>query len=172
MKYSYEKKLEVAKSVLLGQESLRSAARNLGTDHKLVRGWVARFNYHGAGGLRAKRGGYSGEFKLSVIRYMGENHLSLFETAVKFGIPDERTVSRWYHTYQAEGPSGLFRNNRGAMKKKDGKAVLFGTEAGEKALHKELERLRAENAYLKKLRALVEARIARERGSVHKPSGN
>ena len=34
----------------------------------------------------------------------------------------------------------------------------------------ENERLRAENAYLKKLRALVEERIARESGSEPRPS--
>jgi transposase len=172
MKYFYEKKLEVVQSVLSGQESSSSAARGLGTDHKHIRRWVAMYEYHGLEGLRMKNGSYSGDFKLSVIRYMEENHLSLFETAVKFGIPDDSTVSRWYRIYQAEGSAGLFRDNRGKMKKKCKKSVLSDIKEGEVELHKELERLRAENAYLKKLKVLVEERVARESGNVQEPSTN
>lgn len=40
----------------------------------------------------------------------------------------------------------------------------------EEELEQELAYLRAENAFLKKLRALVEERVARESGSTPKPS--
>jgi transposase-like protein len=94
MKYSYAKRLEVVQSVLSGQESLCSAARRLGTDHKYIRRWVALDEHHGEEELRMKSGSYGVEFKLSVIRYMEENHLFLFETSVKFGIPNDSNSHR------------------------------------------------------------------------------
>ena len=172
MKYSYENRLAAVQSVVSGQESLCSAARKLGTDHKHLRRWVALYKHHGKAGLEMKSGSYSGKFKLSVLRYMEENHLSLFETSVKFGIPNDSTVLQWYRIYQSEGSAGLFRDNRGRMKKKGKKPELSSITGEEKALHGELERLRAENAYLKKLRVLVEARIVRESGTGQKPSAN
>ena len=171
MKYSYEKKLEVVQSVLSGQESVHSAARKLGTGHKHIRRWVSQYGQHGKEGLRMKSGSYSGRFKLSVLHYMEENHLSLFETSVKFGIPNDSTVLRWYRIYQAEGSAGLFRDNRGRMKKQGKKSELPDIK-GENGLHKELERLRAENAYLKKLRVLVEERIVHESRNGQEPSAN
>jgi transposase len=44
--------------------------------------------------------------------------------------------------------------------------------SSDKSLLKELELLRAENAYLKKLQALVQERIAREKGSELPPLKN
>jgi hypothetical protein len=44
-----------------------------------------------------------------------------------------------------------------------------GSRGEETDLRQELEFLRAENAYLKKLKVLVKARIVRERGNEHKP---
>jgi hypothetical protein len=48
---------------------------------------------------------------------MRENHLSLFETAVKFGISNESVVLAWDRLYDSEGVSALYRDNRGKMKK-------------------------------------------------------
>jgi transposase len=172
MKYSYEKKLAVVVSVVSGQESVSSAARHLGTSHKHVRRWVALYEHYGKEGLRIKNGYYSEEFKLSVIRDMEKNHLSLFQTAVKFGIPGDSTVLQWYRIYQAEGLSERCRDNRGRMKKQGEKTHLSNSTRDASALDKELERLRAENAYLKKLRVLVEERIVRESGNEQEPSTN
>lgn len=168
MKYSYEKKLEVVRSVISGMDSTRSAATKLGTDHKHIRRWVALYEAHGEAGLRIKRGSYSGDFKLSVIRYMYENHLSLFETAVKFGISSDSVVLHWDRIYSNEGPAGLYRDNRGKMNAKP-KKTNSKSRNGEDLIA-ENERLRTEVAYLKKLKVLVEQRIARENGKGQKPS--
>jgi transposase len=120
-----------------------------------------------------KHGSYSGDFKLAVITDMRENYLSLFETAVKFGIPRDYTVNQWNRIYTKEGTPGLYRDNRGKMKKskKPKSAALAGSsKPGEEELLAELEYLRAENAYLKKLAALVEERIICESGKDAKPS--
>lgn len=168
MKYSYEEKLEAVRQVLDTGCSCRMVARQIGSEQKHIRRWVALYQAHGEAGLRIKRGSYSGDFKLSVIEYMYKYHLSLFETAVKFGIPGDSTVLQWDRIYREEGSPGLYRDNRGKMKKpKKPKTMITNSE---KDIHKELEYLRAENAYLKKLRVLVEERIARESGKEHKPS--
>ena len=69
-------------------QSLRLVALSLGTNHKRIRRWLALYEHHGLEGLQKSNGSYTGDFKLSVVRYMYENHLSLFETSVKFGIPN------------------------------------------------------------------------------------
>jgi transposase len=99
---------------------------------------------------------------------MYENQLSLFETAVRFGIPADSTVLSWDRAYRREGAAGLYRDNRKKMKqlKKPKPPSVHPDEA----LQRELEYLRAEVAYLKKLRVLVAARIARERGRKQPPS--
>lgn len=173
MKYSYEDRLRAVQYVLVDHMSVRSAADLLGCHQKDVRHWVARYERYGKEGLRMKHGSYSGDFKLYVITYMRENHLSLFETAVKFGIPRDWTVNQWDRIYTKEGASGLYRDNRGKMKKTDKSklpAVSKPSKRTEEELLAELEYLRAENAYLKKLEALVEERIARESGKDAKPS--
>lgn len=168
MKYSYYQKLGAVRSVLQKHESVLSVARRLGTNESHLRRWIARYQEFGSEGLRMKRYTYSGEFKLSAIMYMRENHLSLNETAVKFGVANESTLSKWERIYYEEGEAGLYRDNRGKMKTKPKKPKL--QPQVEEDLIAENQRLRAEVAYLKKLRALVEERIARESGSAQKPS--
>jgi transposase len=103
---------------------------------------------------------------------MYENHLSLFETAIKFCIPSESSVLQWDRIYRKEGESGLFRDCQVKMKDQDKTGKLSGSNNEETDLQKELEFLRAENAYLKKLKVLVQERIAHETGNEQKPSTN
>ena len=78
---------------------------------------------------------------------MRENHLSLFETAVKHGIPSDQTLRQWERIYDCDGLAGLFRNNRGKMKNKPRKPKFSLLK--DMSLEAELEYLRAENTYLK-----------------------
>ena len=80
--------------------------------------------------------------------------VSLTETTAKFGIYNESTLSKWERIYYEEGESGLYRDNRGKMRTKPNKQELQPQE--ENDLRVENQRLRAEVAYLKKLRVLVE----------------
>ena len=167
-KYSDAQRLQCVLDVKENHKSLCHVARQLGTDHKVIRRWVSRYDEFGVDGLSMRHNTYSGEFKLSVLTYMYENHLSLTATAAKFGIPDEGTVIRWERIYKAKGPLGLYMENRGKMKSKSKKSNQKNLQ--QEDLHSEVERLRAENAYLKKLRVLVEERIARESRNEQKPS--
>ena len=165
-KYSYEEKLEAVKRVIDDGMSIKASARILGAGQTPVLRWVSRYNQFGPEGLLMKHGSYDGSFKVSVIEYMHENHLSLFQTAVKFGIPNDTTVGKWERIYYEEGPQGLYKDNRGRKPKmssnKCSKQKL--DHQTEEDLIAEVQRLRMENEYLKKLQALVQERIAQENG--------
>ena len=87
MKYNYEIRLKAVKLVLEGGLSVREAGCHLGCGRSQVHLWVTLFERHGLAGLKLRHGSYSAEFKLSVLKHMHQNHLSLLETAVHFGIP-------------------------------------------------------------------------------------
>jgi len=171
MKYSYEEKLKAVFSVINDHRSARSVAQEVGSEQKHIRRWVALYKAHGVSGLLHKHRTYTGDFKVSVIRYMHENHLSLFETAIKFGIPNDSVVCTWDRIYYQQGESGLMQENRGRKKNMRGNQAKKGelSKQTEEDLISEVQRLRAENAYLKKLQALVQKRMARENGSGQKP---
>ena len=165
-KYSYEEKLEAVLRVVEGGMSIKNSAKILGTAHEHVRRWVMRYEQFGPEGLIVKHGSYSGSFKVSVIEYMHKNHLSLSQAAVKFGIPSDATLGKWERIYYEEGPQGLYQDNRGRKSKmssyKPKKKKL--KKETEEDLIAEVQRLRMENEYLKKLHALVQERIAQENG--------
>lgn len=165
-KYSYEQKLNVVMGFLEKGLSHKASASLIGACKGDAQRWGKLYQEHGAEGLKSKRGTYDGHFKVSVIEYMHTNHLSVRETAAKFGIPGHMTVCQWECIYYEEGGDALFRDNRGKKKmgteRKPKKPVL--DEKVEEDLIAENQRLRMENAYLKKLSALVQDRIQRENG--------
>ena len=90
---------------------------------------------------------------------MHTNHLSATITATKFNLANENTVLRWEHIYYEEGPQALYKEKRGRnknMSSKPRKKKL--SKEVEEDLIAEVQRLRMENAYLKKLQALVQKR--------------
>ena len=114
---------------------------------------------------------YSPEFKLSVILYMRNNHLSYHETIRKYWGNDVyeqnyiKQVQRWERKYLEEGIEGLEKENRGRPTvngKKRGRPPKLDKQV-EEDLIAENQRLRMEIEYLKKLNALVQERIERER---------
>lgn len=173
-KYSYEQRLETVKLVIDKHMSCEAAARQLGTGKEHVRRWVKRYEQFGAEGLLLKHGTYTGEFKQHVVEYMHENHLSISETAILFGVPTDVTVGKWERLYYEEGPQALYEDKRGRKKNMSSnkpKRVKLNKET-EEDLIEEVQRLRMENAYLKKLNALVQERLARESGKKQPPSEN
>ena len=100
---------------------------------------------------------YPGEFKQMVVETMMREKLSYREAAKRFKVADHKDVARWERYYLAEGPESLYVDRRGHCSK--GRPQQFPKEVEEDLLA-EVQRLRAENAYLKKLHALV---LERER---------
>lgn len=101
-------------------------------------------------GIPNKR--YTGEFKQMVVETMRKESLSYTETARKYNVSSDTRVASWERIYLEEGPEGLYIERRG--RKSTGRPKKLKPEV-EEDLIAEVQRLRAENAYLKKLRALV-----------------
>ena len=99
---------------------------------------------------------YAPEFKKLVVVTMRNENLSYTETAERFGIRHKR-VQDWERIYLTEGPEGLYIERRGRAS--TGRPRKLSKEV-EEDLIAENQRLRAENAYLKNLQALV---LERER---------
>lgn len=97
---------------------------------------------------------YTGEFKQMVVETMRNEGLSYRETASRFEINDHHRVMSWERIYLEEGQEGLYVERRGRSGKGGRPPKQLKPEV-EEDLIAELQRLRAENAYLKKLKALV-----------------
>ena len=117
---------------------------------------------------------YSAEFKIGVIMDMREHHLNYHETVRKYwgteesnnGDSKRNIVQRWERIYLEEGAEGLMKERRGRA------GAASGTKKGrppkldkkvEEDLIAENQRLRMEIEYLKKLDALVQKRLHKER---------
>lgn len=164
-KYSKEFKLEVVQAYLSGRAGQIKIAASFHIDRIQLRNWLSAYEAHGIAGLepcgRSRR--YSTEFKLSVLAHRSQHHLSLQEVATLFKIPSVSTVSTWEQRYNQQGINA-FSDRRGRpsmMKKSDTHDSIARSEKPLKSpthaeLLREIEYLKAENAYLKKLEALVQ----------------
>ena len=162
-KYSNELKLKVIE-YYKKYGSLKKTANhfNIPSDSTVFK-WVKQFEKHGIEGLFRNRIKYDGDFKVNVIKYMHNNHLSLIETAIKFNLGNHSIVGRWERIYYEEGPQALYEDRRGRKKNMSSKSKKKNlNKKVEEDLIAENQRLRMENEYLKKLNALVQERIKRE----------
>ena len=100
-------------------------------------------------GIPNKR--YTPEFKKLVIETKQEEKLGYRETAERFEIRHKQ-VRDWERIYLTEGPEGLAIERRG--RRSTGQPKKLPKEVEEDLLA-EVQRLRAENEYLKNLQALV-----------------
>ena len=96
---------------------------------------------------------YTPEFKKLVVETMLKEKLSYCETARQFEVSDDKRVAAWERIYLTEGPEGFAIEWRGCGSK--GRPPKQLPKEVEEDLLAEVQRLRAENAYLKNLQALV-----------------
>ena len=88
-----------------------------------------------------------------VVETMMKEKLSYRETARQFEISDNKRIAAWERIYLEEGPEGLAIERRGRSSKGHPPKQL--PKQVEEDLLAEVQRLRAENDYLKNLQALV-----------------
>ena len=96
---------------------------------------------------------YTPEFKRMVVETMKKEHLSIYAAMQEFEINDHKIIERWERIYLEEGPEGLAIERRGRSSKGCSPKQL--PKQVEEDLLAEVQRLRAENEYLKNLQALV-----------------
>ena len=111
-------------------------------------------------GIPNKR--YTPEFKKTVVETMRKEKLSYSETERQYGVARSR-IRAWERIYLDEGAEGFTLERRGRGSKG---RVRQLPKVVEEDLLAEVQRLRAENEYLKNLQALV---LERERRQGKKP---
>lgn len=155
--YTDEFKLTVVKEYLEGKAGgFRAVAEKHNVDYAQLRRWVNLYKAGGIDALLKVQRTYSGDFKVAVVEYMHNNSMSINMTAAHFGIQSPPTVKSWERIYYQEGKEALYEERRGrskAMSKK--KKVCKDVNTNEDLLA-EVQRLRMENEYLKKLNALIQ----------------
>jgi transposase len=167
MKHTVQFKRTVVEHYLAGSDGYKAVARHHGVARSLVRRWVAFYRFHGAEGLKKRSvPRYDAEYKLSVLQHMWDNNLSYAETAAKFNIRAQCYLGIWERSFSEGGIEALIPTPRGKPKKmSDSKTTSSPSPAvapddetrPREELVAELNYLRMENAYLKKLKALVQA---------------
>ena len=95
---------------------------------------------------------YTPEFKKLVVETMMKEKLGYRETARRFEVRGAQQIINWERIYLSEGPEALAIERRGHGS--SGRPRKLPKE-GEEDLLAEVQRLRAENEYLKNLQALV-----------------
>jgi transposase len=167
VKYDYEFKLRCVNEVLKKCRSIPSIAKETGVHASQLKKWVAIHSCKGRLGLLPtpkQKQKYSSAFKLNVLTSIWKKSLSLRAACFKFSIPSESTIITWQKQYAKEGMLGLERKagRSPTMLFKRAKKKSSKPLTREEELLRENEILRAENALLKKLQALIQAEEAKE----------
>lgn len=176
-KISNKIKLEAIQRVVEDGMSVSVSAKLAGINKSTLQEWVKLYQEHGVDGVIKQDGKnkkYTGEFKIEVVEYAHTNHLSAIDASTHFGLSTKALFLKWERIYYEEGPQALLEERRGRASKM-GKDVGRKKELPDQTkedLIAEVQRLRMENEYLKKLQALVQKRIARENGNGSKSSMN
>lgn len=159
--YSTELKLEIIRRYLENGESVTLLAREYHIGSRAdIRKWIGQYKEHGVAGLSTTHGTYTGDFKVSVVEYMHNTGASIRSTAAHFNIPSPQTVNSWERIYYEQGKDALYVEQRGRaskMKTRRSRKLKKDIETNEDLLA-EVQRLRMENEYLKKLNALIQGR--------------
>lgn len=166
VKYDYDFKLRCVEEVLKGRSAIAVAAE-FKCDRTLLWKWVILHRRLGASGLvpRGNRN-YDVDFKLKVIKAIDKKSLTLEEACRMFDVPGSSIILNWQRNFAERGISGLHRKQYSRaepMESKKNKKANPKPLTREEELLLENRSLRAENALLKKLQALIQAEESKKR---------
>jgi transposase len=168
-KFDERFKRAVVKQYASGRFTCAAIARNNGVSARMVKLWVALHERYGAAGLRKKFEHYDAAFRLRALKNMWKNHWSYAETAIAMGIRSAGCLATWEHCYHSGGVDALKPRKRGRPPKMPDfpnaqtPTTTDDESRSKKDLLAEIDQLRMENAYLKKLEALVQRQKATTR---------
>ena len=132
--------------------------------HRIVR-WSRVYELYGENGLEHRSIHWTYEDKANAVQRVIDGE-SYHEVAHSLGMSTHTRVMVWHRKYLELGWDGLKLDGRGRKRKMGNKPIKPSKSKSQAdeivELRKRLEYLEAENAYLKKLAALVQQRKAQE----------
>lgn len=156
-RYTASFKQTAIKAYLDGPAGFRTIAQRFGIDCSLLRRWVTSYKAHGEASVQKRSGQhYSAEFKYSILQRRWEDHLSLRQVAVIFGLSHPAQIGIWERQYYSGGIEALSRKKRSPAMPKTPISPPDDDSRSREELLAELNYLRMENDYLKKLKALIQ----------------
>jgi transposase len=150
-------KLELAK--LSEQQSSNALASQYNVSARQIRYWSMVYGIHGDSSFLHSDHPYTFHFKIRVLTTMRQTDWSLTYTSAYFDLSTPGILFQWQKLYAHEGISRLHPKKKGRPRMKhDPSEPKPSEQMTEKELRAELDYLRAENAVLKKLEALAQAK--------------
>ncbi|WP_409193507.1 IS3 family transposase [Bacillus cereus] len=146
-----KKKIAAVQSYLEGVGGYDAISASVST----IRTWVIQYKHNGVEAFIKSYASYSAQFKLDVLNYMNNQGTSSDKAAAIFNIPSSGLIRKWRRQFVSQGTDALISKKEGRlnMMKKTKKSTT-PIKGSTEELQAEVERLRMENAYLKKLNAL------------------
>ncbi|WP_228370844.1 IS3 family transposase [Fusobacterium pseudoperiodonticum] len=148
-------------------ETIPSLAKNFDVQESNIKYLVDLIEKHGYDILRKdKNRTYSKDFKLQIINRILINHESINSVAINIGLVSPGILHNWLSKFKENGYN-VVEKKKGRKPKSMTKPKKNDKTLSEKEKIKQLEDeilyLKAENEYLKKLRALVQERELKEK---------
>jgi transposase-like protein len=144
---------------------VRSIAGLIHVPYAAVRQWIDTYRSVGIEVLAMmgkKHTTYSFETKLAAVRAVVDEGMTRPEAMAKFGIASPSSFKKWLKAYREEGPEALKPKPKGRPR---GSGSPPKELTREQELERRIQKLEAENAYLKKsiaLKAEKRSRTARK----------
>lgn len=177
-KYSDELKIKIINAYLENEGSFKDLSKKYGiTDPTSVKKWIRIYDQRGLEGLRRRKThqNYSVQFKLDVVHYYEMSGESYLNVAIKYGLSTPGILANWHQAFLKDGQEGLAKpKGRPSMSKKPKKTSKNKKQSREEELEQENELLRAELAFIKKLRASgadIPSRLLKQKPESSKNSG-
>jgi transposase-like protein len=157
-KFSKDFRVKLVMDVDRG-EALGAIAQKYGVGRATLQTWHLNYSRGGVSQLISSNQRYTQEFKIYAIDYRWQNDLSYMVAAAELEIPNGGVLYQWEKRFLEFGVTGLQTTKKGRppkvpKKQEEPKRELTRQEQ----LETEIAQLRMENAYLKKLNALVKER--------------
>ena len=158
-KVTVEQRIQAVQRYVNGHESINDIASDVGVSGQVMSEWVRRYLENGIETFLKSYTNYSAEYKMSVLNYMNETGTSSIDTAAIFNISSPGMIRNWKKKYEDGGYDALVSKKKGrpSMKKDTKKTTKPALAKGSvEELEARIKQLEMENAYLKKLNALVQ----------------
>lgn len=129
-------------------------ASTLAIPRQTAEKWILTYKAIGLDGLLnmgSRHREYSPETKLAAVLDFLEGKMTKQEVMAKHAIASVSPLEKWVRDYRESGPGALQPKPRGRPK---GSAACAAPKTREQELEARVRKLEAENAYLKKVRAL------------------